>query len=171
VKAAEGLIGRCLVDNADSGLLLSYQQGQYIHNEAFRELLGRQGVAGARLRIELHGLLSVPEHTTLSITHIGGTSLSGVLRLYINERELGSVGDDRPKSTVHTLAVPKGLYAVRWSITGGDIGPAHVEFADEQGESVPVFYTKAMLDRLRRLPTKAEVQASQPLQNSDDASN
>lgn len=160
-KAAEGMIGRCLVDNVDAAVILRYEPGRFIHNNDLRDLLGRHGIAGASLRIELHGVLAVPRDMALKVTHIGGTSAGGVLRLYVNERELGAVGDNRTKSTVYTLALPKGLYAVRWQLTGGDIGPAHIEFADAASdEAVPVFHTQPMLRRLRRLPTSQELDAS-----------
>jgi hypothetical protein len=160
-RAAEGMIGRCLVDNVDARLILGYRPGQFLHDETVRTALGKQGIAGGSIQLELHGVLEVPRDMELTITHIGGSSNSGVLRLYLNDRELGAVGDNRTKSTVYTLALPKGLYAVRWLLSGGDLGSCDIEFAETgRDELLPVYYTKPMLERLRRLPTSAEVSVS-----------
>ena len=160
-RAAAGMIGRCLVDNVDAGLILTYQPGQFVHDDSVRTVLGKQGIVGGAVRIELHGVLEIPRSMELAITHIGGSSNSGVARLYLNNRELGAVGDNRSKSTVYTLALPKGLYAVRWLLSGGDLGACDIEFADAgRDEAVPVYYTNDMLNRLRRLPTNAEASLS-----------
>ena len=106
--------------------------------------------------------MRIAKATSVSIKHKGGSSNRGVLRLYLNDRELGAVGDSRTKSTTYQVELPAGTHVIRWTLTGGEIGrDSMIEFIDAQtNQSLPVHVPPERVAQVRSMAFKSEVDVS-----------
>ncbi len=157
-----GLMGRARVSGKDAGLVLRYQPGRVFPQQTFDDLLAKQGIPSRNVQIELGGVLRLDKTTSVVATHKGGSGDRGVLRLYLNGRELGVVGDDHTKDTTYQVELPSGLHAIRWLLTGGAIGNANlIQFADAQtNQPLPVYVPAQAAAQIRSMPFKTEVDVS-----------
>lgn len=135
-----GMIGRARASGNDVGLVLRYQPGRIFPQQTFDDLLAKQGIPSRDVQIELGGALRLDKTTSVLVTHKGGSSDRGVLRLYLNGRELGVVGDNRTKDTTYQVELPSGLHVIRWVLTGGAIGGGNmIQFVDSRtNQPLPV---------------------------------
>ena len=143
----------------DIGVVLRYQPGRILRQQTFEDLLLKQGISSRDVQIELGGALRIAKATSVSIKHQGGSSNRGVLRLYLNDRELGAVGDNRTKSTTYQVELPAGTHVIRWTLTGGEIGRnSMIEFIDSQtNQSLPVHVPPERVAQVRSMAFKSEV--------------
>jgi hypothetical protein len=161
-REVAGLMGRARVSGSDVSLVLRYQPGKTLRQQAFEDLLLKQGISSRDVQIELAGALRLVEATSVLIKHKGGSSERGVLRLHLNGRELGAVGDDRTKDTTYQVELPAGIHVIRWVLTGGAIGNSNmIEFLDSQtNQSLPVHVPAEAAAQVRSVPFKSEVDVS-----------
>jgi hypothetical protein len=157
-----GLMGRVRASGNDAGLVLRYQLGRVFPQKTLDDLLAKQGIASRDVQIEFGGVLRLVKTTSVVATHKGGSGDRGVLRLYLNGRELGVVGDNHTKDTTYQVELPAGLHAIRWVLTGGAIGGANmIQFADaETKQSLPVHVPAEAAAQVRSMPFKIEVDVS-----------
>jgi hypothetical protein len=158
-REVAGLMGRARVSGSDVGLVLCYQPGKILRQQTIEDLLLKQGITSRDLQIELGGALRVDKATSVLIKHKGGSSDHGVLRLYLNGRELGAVGDDRTKDTTYQVELPAGIHVIRWVLTGGAIGNNNmIGLVDSQtNQSLPTYVPAEAAAQVRSVPFKSEV--------------
>src|SRR4051794_15737287 len=88
----------------------------------------------------------------------GGSCSHGVHTLYVDGRQLGSVGDDLQKSQAYWLELDAGDHAVRWELTGGLFGNSLLRF-EEADTGTPLALSDAQEDLkgLETFPAKRVV--------------
>lgn len=143
--AGPGLIGRGTADNQDVGILFTYQPGHRFTSDEIAELQNHLG-AGRR-QVEFIGVLSLSANAEVAVHHAGGSASGGVLYLLIDGKEAHAVGDDRTKDETITLPLAKGDHAIRWLLTGGELGSPQLEFsinsaATKLNPTLDVFYSR-----------------------------
>jgi hypothetical protein len=69
--------------------------------------------------------------------HVGGSSAGGVHTLVINGQTISEIGDDRSKDDTRQLPLVRGQHAIRWSLTGGDLGTARLSLVPVDGAGQP----------------------------------
>jgi hypothetical protein len=167
-----GLIGRVVVGNRDAGIVVTYQPGYTITAEDVAKLAAAAGVtANDAWRVELGGVLLLPAETLVEVWHAGGSSSGGIHRLYVlptnqpppqQPPPTSQVGDDRLKEDTRTINLQAGLHAVRWSLSGGDLGTAAMRMTPVgiDGRAISngptIQYTRDMSAIARSAPTKNE---------------
>jgi hypothetical protein len=156
-----GMIGRVTVDRVDVGAVLQYLPGKRVTHAKIVQTIGLQGAASIELK--LAGALVLSEPAALKVKHVGGSASGGVLRLSVNGRELGSVGDDRSKDSTYDLQLPAGTHLVSWELRGGEIGGGNlIQFTNAATmEAVPIVYTQQMLTQVRQLGVRLEADLSE----------
>jgi hypothetical protein len=130
------LIGRVTFQNQDADVVVKYAAGRMLSGEsivaALKKIFPDTGPQ-MKIVVTLHGTLRVPKDTTVAVWHKGGSSNGGVHYLLVDNRELGTVGDDRSKDSYYSVYLPAGDHAVTWRLTGGDLGGTNLlEFVDRQ---------------------------------------
>ncbi|MAE66798.1 MAG: hypothetical protein CMJ18_21220 [Phycisphaeraceae bacterium] len=155
------MIGRTSVHGKDIGLVFRYETGKTFAHSTVQEQVFKHGGEMRGARIELMGMLRVPRDMTVRAWMAGGSSSGGVHRLFVDRREVGSVGDDRQKNLVFRLPLSRGDYAVRWVLTGGDFGSSLLTFLDPTtGQPLDVVITQELLTSARSMPVNAEIDNS-----------
>gem|GEM_PF-2706930 len=157
-KVFPGMIGRARNDGFDIGTIFLYRQNSWFRHDDFTPILTKKGRLPGKVEVQLIGLLQVPAAGDIAIRHAGGSAAGGVCRLYINGKELGAVGDDRTKDTIYNVTLPKGVYQLKWVLTGGQLGSCLIHAENSSQEVLPIVYTPAMLKLLRALPTSSEIE-------------
>ncbi len=157
------MIGRCKVGGKDVGLLLTYQPGKYLRHQTLLDVFKRRAIDDT-VQVEMIGILRAPRKLNLRIEHAGGSSSGGIVRLYLNGKEHSVLGDDRKKSLTDDVgSIPAGNHAIRWLITGGNIGACRLQFSDsDTGKALEVVFSRNHLDAFSRSPTRAKVDVSSP---------
>jgi hypothetical protein len=163
-QAGSGLIGRVFVRNRDVGILVTYQPGYRISDEDVAGLAAAAGVnPGDPWQIDFVGVLSLGGDCQLEARHIGGSSNGGVHSLFIDNQRISEVGDDRSKNDTSRRNFKAGAHAIRWVLTGGDMGTASVEFSalNIAGQPVAgahaVHYTREMNAAARQTAVRSEI--------------
>jgi hypothetical protein len=159
-QAGPGLIGRGAVDDRDMGFLFTYQPGHLFTAEEIAELQGQLG--SGRRRVEFVGTLSLSLNADVAIHHQGGSASGGVLRLYIDGNEAHAVGDDLTKAETITVPLARGEHAIRWVLTGGELGSAQLEFrvagmASKLSPKLEVYYTRKHDAEARAIGIRREI--------------
>jgi hypothetical protein len=154
-----GLIGRTTVKDHDIGLVFRYQLGERMTDAMIRKHVFKSGTESQHVRITLRGTLHVPEAMTVIARHEGGSASDGVNYLYVDGREVGSVGDNRPKEAVYELPLDAGDYPVEWVLTGGQFDDKNmVRFLDPRtGEPLSATISADDLSAVRALPIRETV--------------
>jgi hypothetical protein len=144
VRPGPGLIGRALLDGKDVGIVFRYAHGKVLRHElverAFAHRLDRP-LPHRGLEVVLQGRLHVPRRMTVRARHAGGSVSFGVHTLFVDGREVGSVGDNTQKSRVHELPLGAGTHRVKWVLRGGRFGNNLLRFEDpDTGEALPLAF-------------------------------
>jgi tRNA A-37 threonylcarbamoyl transferase component Bud32 len=160
-RSPVGLIGRTTVQKKDIGLVFRYRTGEVFGGETVREKVFEYGGGMRRVRIELNGTLRVPKDMTVIAWLAGGSSSGGVHWLYVDGREVGSVGDDRVKNTKYRLPLKKGDYEINWILTGGDFGAnSLLQFFDPDLRPLTVSTSKMQIEAAKAGVVKAMIENS-----------
>jgi hypothetical protein len=133
-----GLIGRVFVRGQDAGIIVTYQPGYTVTQEDVQKLMAVAGAApGDPVRIDLLGILTLAADAEVELRHIGGSASGGVHSLVLGTQTVSEIGDDRTKDDTRKLALRKGPLAVRWTLTGGDLGTAHMSLVAVDASGKP----------------------------------
>jgi hypothetical protein len=155
VRPGPGLIGRTFLEGKDVGLFFRYEHGKVFRHELVElkfiekrdEKLPPKGV-----EVVLQGRLLVPRKMSVSARHAGGSVSHGVQTLFVDGKELGSVGDDRQKSRVYALLLEAGTHTVKWVLTGGRFGNNLLRFEDpDTGKSLWLSYSAEDLKEVGKI--------------------
>ena len=111
--AGSGLVGNAKVAGRDSDILFHYEHGKVFNPEPLRSRIDGDFV------LTLRGQLQVPRDMVVKVSHAGGGVSHDVNTLFVDDRKISSVGDDRSKHAVDELKLKKGPHAVCWELTGG----------------------------------------------------
>jgi len=104
---------------------VTYQPGHTVTQEDMQKLMAVAGAApGDAVRIDLLGILSLAADAEVELQHVGGSASGGVHTLVLGTQTVSEIGDDRSKNDTRKLPLRKGPLAVRWTLTGGDLGTA-----------------------------------------------
>lgn len=122
VSKVPGLIGRLTVNKQDLGIAFFYQHGSTFQHNLVAETVVKAGHEMRGVRITMVGMLKVPRDMKVNFWHKGGSSSGGVIRLYVDGKEINAVGDDRTKDVGFARELKAGIYEIKWSITGGRLG-------------------------------------------------
>ncbi|MFO0917136.1 MAG: bifunctional serine/threonine-protein kinase/formylglycine-generating enzyme family protein [Planctomycetaceae bacterium] len=120
------LAGRLRIKQQDAGLRAIYPLGRVLSQASLNQAVLPLGSEANAVELELFGEFDVPAQTELTITHNGGSSDGGVTWLYLDDHELGAVGDDRKKETKYEERVAAGTHRLQWKLTGGDLGASNL---------------------------------------------
>lgn len=138
-----GLIGTAQKNGEATGIAYHYPHGKVFPPALIRERFhdGEQELPS--VRIELVGYVEVAEETTIDIYHAAGGVNGDHGTLYIDDRQLGQVGDDTVKNVIYTLTLPKGTHEVRWLLTGGTFQANLLKMENvKSGELLTLFHTQ-----------------------------
>lgn len=148
-----GLIGRVTVGGQETGIAFHYLNGTVFRHDVVRQTLFMQGFGITGMMITLEGTLRVPADLDVFLWHMGGTPSGGVSWLYIDDREIGSVGDDREKNVLYRVNLPRGDHRLKWVLRGGDLGNNLIQaFEADSKRPLFVFHTEENLRRARTEP-------------------
>lgn len=119
-----GLIGRTFVNGKEIGLVFRYEDGKvFDHKLLERELLEKLGnMPTNRIQVIFQGRLNIPDDIKIKAWFAGGSPTRGVHTLYIDDKRIGTIGDDRTKNTVYELPLKRGTHLIKWELTGGHFG-------------------------------------------------
>lgn len=137
-----GLIGSAQRNGVATPISYHYPHGKVFPPALIRERFhdGEQELPS--VRIELVGYLEVAEETKVDIFHAAGGVNGDHGTLYIDDRQIGQVGDDTVKNVIYTLTIPKGTHKVRWLLTGGLFQANLLKFQNARsGELLTLFHT------------------------------
>lgn len=147
--AGAGLIGRAVAEGRDSGFVFQYEHGKVFNPEAVRSRIKGDFV------LSLRGQLELSRDMVIEAWHAGGGVSHDVNTLFIDDRKISSVGDDRSKHSIEKLDLKKGVHTIRWELTGGTFRNNLLKLIDpETGKLLPLGFAKV---RLPDLPTKEVV--------------
>ena len=134
-STAGGLIGRATGNGSDTGVIFRYPHARFFN----RGHIPSQVLDHKRFRITLEGFLDLPRDMTVNVWLAGGGVSNDVNWLYIDEKEIGSTGDDRGRSYKYKLPLSKGRHQIKWLLTGGAFRTNILVFLDpETGELLPL---------------------------------
>lgn len=128
--AGSGLIGRAKVAGRDSDILFHYSHGKVLNPEPVRSRIDGDFV------LTLSGQLEVPRDMIVKVWHAGGGVSHDVNTLFVNDRKISSVGDDRDKHAIDELKLKKGSHIVRWELTGGTFRNNLLKFVDSDSDDM-----------------------------------
>ncbi|HEX5106296.1 MAG TPA: hypothetical protein VFV87_20895 [Pirellulaceae bacterium] len=153
-KATPGLIGTAIVDGRPSGVAFHYEHGKLFPRELVWDRFHKQ-VDGQTyfpdLNITLVGHVEVPHEMTAKVSQAAGGVNSDHGTLFIDDRQIGQVGDDTAKAEIYLLTLSAGIHSVRWVLTAGTFQNSQLKFEDPRtGELLKVFY-----DEVQRRETGA----------------
>jgi hypothetical protein len=143
----DGLIGTAQKNGAATGIAYHYPHGKVFPPALIRDRFhdGEQELPS--VQIDLVGYVELAEETLLEIHHAAGGVNRDHGTLYIDDRQIGQVGDDLAKNVVYTLTLPKGTHKVRWVLTGGTFQPNLLRFQKgKSGELLTLFHTQRQLE-------------------------
>jgi hypothetical protein len=151
VQPGPGLIGRTSSQGKDVGLVFRYEHGKVFRHElverAFAEKFDKM-VPHKGVEVVLQGRLHVPRKMTIQVRHAGGSVSHGVQTLFVNNKLLGTVGDDTQKSRIYSLRLKAGTYPVKWVLTGGRFGNNLLRFEDPRtGKLLPLTFSEQDLKK------------------------
>jgi hypothetical protein len=156
VRPGPGLLGRTLLEGKDIGIFFRYEHGKVFRHELVErkfiekrdEKLPPRGV-----EVVLQGRLLIPRRMSVSARHAGGSVSHGVQTLFVDGKELGTVGDDRQKSHIYALTLEAGAHAVKWVLTGGRFGNNLLRFEDpDTGKPLSLSYSAEDLKDVGKIP-------------------
>ena len=99
----------------DPGYIFQYVPGQFFH----RDVLPLALIEDHHFVVTLSGQLVVPRDMIVDIWHAGGGVSHDQCSLYVDDRLLGVVGDNRDKHNIYEVPLLKGRHDIRWELTGG----------------------------------------------------
>ncbi len=164
-----GLIGRVVVRGQDAGIVVTYQPGYTIMQDDVQKLLAHAGaVPGDAIRIDLLGILTLAIDSQVELKHVGGSSSGGVHTLVMGGQTISEIGDDRSKDDTRQLPLLRGQHILRWTLTGGDLGTAHLSLVPIDATGKPqegvaqVQFTRDMNVFAHGVPYKHELRWANP---------
>jgi len=144
--AGAGLIGRAVAEGRDSGFVFQYEHGKVFNPDPVRSRIEGNFV------LALRGQLELSRDMVIEARHAGGGVSHDVNTLFVDDRKISSVGDDRSKHSIEKLDLKKGVHTIRWELTGGTFRNNLLKLVDpETGKLLPLSFAKV---RLPDLPTK-----------------
>ena len=142
-----GLIGTAVKDGEPTRIAYHYPHGKVFPPGLIRDQFHDGELNRPSVQIELVGYVEVPAEMKIDIYHAAGGVNQDHGTLYIDDRQIGQVGDDLAKFIVHTLTLRKGVHHIRWVLTGGTFQPNLLKIQDAKtGELLSVFHTARQLD-------------------------
>jgi hypothetical protein len=136
-----GLIGGSTVNGEKAGIVYRYHHGRLLAADQIRSRFHGADAPFPDVRIELVGYVNVPRDMTVKIWHAAGGVNNDHGELTIDDRLLGTVGDDLVKNVIYVVKLPEGAHRVRWVLTGGVFQNNLLKFEDPQtGNLLDVFY-------------------------------
>jgi hypothetical protein len=171
------LIGRVTVTNKqtkatiDGGVVVTYAPGKVLTHEVVQGGLGTAPVVAdafskGAVRLDLFGILHVPVDMEVVIWHVGGSTALGRHFLFINNQQIGVVGDDNEKNSVYRIALAQGEHAIGWRVTGGQLGNSLLAFFDSTtGEALTVYAPLELQGTAKNAPTHKQIniEAANPM--------
>ncbi len=112
-QSGAGLVGEAKVGGKASGIMFHYTHGKVFNPKPLRSRIDGDFV------LELSGKLVVPNDMMVNVWHAGGGVNGDVNTLFIGDRQISSVGDDRKKHFADVIKFKAGKHAIRWRLVGG----------------------------------------------------
>ena len=156
-----GLVGRGSAKGRDIDSLFVYHPGYRFTRDEIQELQNNLGKE--EVRVEFQGILDLSADAEVAFHHRGGSSRGGVHYLYLDDKEIHSVGDDRTKDQTLTLQLERGQHVMRWLLTGGELGEAQLEIAVANADKNPdakvdIFAPREFVAAARARGVKREIE-------------
>ncbi len=133
-KGNFGMVGTAKARNTDKDIVFHYQHGRVFANADVPKTL----LDGGDFAITMRGQFELDKKTKVKVFMAGGGVNHDVNWIYINERELGSTGDNRSKHLVEDLELTKGTHDVRWLLTAGTFRSNILLIQDADGKMLPL---------------------------------
>jgi hypothetical protein len=136
-----GLIGGSTINGEKAGIVYRYHHGRLLAADDIRSRFHTTEPPFPDVRIELVGYVDVPRDMTVKIWHAAGGVNNDHGELTIDDRLIGTVGDDLVKNMIYVVKLPQGTHRVRWVLTGGTFQNNLLKFEDPQtGTLLEVFH-------------------------------
>ncbi len=140
-QVTPGLIGGSTVNGEKAGIVYLYHHGRLLAADEIRSRFHGADAPFPDVRIEMAGYVQIPRDMTVKIWHAAGGVNNDHGELSIDDRLLGTVGDDLVKNVIYVVKLPHGAHRVRWVLTGGLFQNNMLKFEDPQtGELLEVFH-------------------------------
>ena len=141
-KRTPGLIGTAQKNGEATGIAYHYPHGKVFPAALIRDRFHDGEKELPSVKIELVGYVEAQEETTIDVYHAAGGVNGDHGTLYVDDRELGQVGDDTVKNVIYTVTLPKGTHKVRWLLTGGLFQTNLLKLQNAKtGELLTLFHT------------------------------
>ena len=148
---------------------MTYQPGYTVTPEDVQNLARHAGaMPGDAIRIDFLGILSLAIDSQVELKHVGGSSSGGVHTLFIGGQPISEIGDDRSKDDTRQLPLVRGQHALRWTLTGGDLGSAQLSLVPVDATGKPqegvsqIQFTRDMNVLAHSVPYKHEIRWANP---------
>lgn len=152
-----GALGRIQVNGTDAGVMWKYEAGLRLTSQSVGDIVTQVGLPRGKLRMEFAGFFYAHESMTVNVNHLGG-SPTGTATLFVDNKPLGEVGGPRATSDVYKLEVSAGEHAIRWVITGDDLGTNRLNFTNAAtAQAIPLYHNPALMNLVRENPTRARL--------------
>jgi hypothetical protein len=153
-----GLVGRMQIEGVDVGVLWRYECSAVIGETTLADVLRGIRANPGRMRIELVGILHVPASTTVTVFHRGGSPEAGQAVLAVDGKVVSEVGLGRDLTEKADLDLAAGDHAVRWLISGTDLGSCAIRFADATtGQPLVAYHNPVMKATLKETPFRSRL--------------
>jgi hypothetical protein len=136
-----GLIGGSTINGEKAGIVYRYHHGRLLAADDIRSRFHGSEPPFPGVRIELVGYVNVPHDMTVKIWHAAGGVNGDHGELTIDDRLMGTVGDDLPKNIIYVAKLRQGTHRIRWVLTGGLFQNNLLKFEDPQtGALLEIFH-------------------------------
>lgn len=158
--ATPGLVGRILLDSKDARVVARYTLGSEIeYDDVSKQLESKHNLKGRTIKIELAGILHLPETTEIivrspkngsfsskgSSSSVFGSSSQLFIGINNKENDIRDLAPNRDRDGSYKFSLPKGDYLFVWTIGGTRTGIAEIRFEDaKSNEPLFVYYNQKM---------------------------
>lgn len=158
-ESLPSLVGRIQLDGKDAGLLVTYHPGKSFGHNRMKAILPGYEYTKQKVRIELTGAFELDAAETVQVRQGGGSSSAGVATVFIDDKELGSIGGKKSEESTYDVPLEKGTHQVRWVLTGGWLGAGNLlDVKSASGKPLVVHHTPTQRDAARTPETRKEVE-------------
>jgi hypothetical protein len=151
-----GLIGVAYLAGKPTDVGYRYPHGEVFPPELIRKEFHDGEEFRPEVRIELVGYVEAAKETQVEIFHAAGGVNGDHGTLYVDDKQIGQVGDDTVKNVIYSLKLTEGQHQVRWVLTGGTFQANLLKFQNaDSGKRLPMYFTtKQRKDSGAAKPTK-----------------
>jgi len=146
-KRTPGLIGLAHKNGEPTQIAYHYPHGKVFPADLIRSRFHDGETELPSVEIALVGYVEVPHKMDVHVYHAAGGVNGDHGTLFLDDHQIGQVGDDMAKNVVYTLTLPQGTHEIRWVLTGGLFQTNLLKFQTATtGDLLSVYHTAKQRD-------------------------